>query len=129
MENKKSEEIRIDKFLWSVRIFKTRSIATEECKKKRVFINNMPVKPSKAVSVGEIIQVKKNPVKYTYKVLQLLKNRVGAKLVAEYIEDLTPEEELEKLKMDKYAGFFVRDRGTGRPTKKQRRELDKLMKE
>lgn len=117
---------RIDKYLWSVRVFKTRALATEACRKNRVLINEMPVKPSRSVTAGEVIQVKKPPVNYFFKVLEPIQKRVGAKLVADSMEDLTPPEELDKLKMQD--DFFVtRDRGTGRPTKKERRLLDGLM--
>jgi len=118
-------ETRIDKYLWSIRIFKTRSLATEACKKGRVTISDMPVKPSRTVSTGEVIQVKKPPVVYSYKVLEPIQNRVGAKLVPDFMEDVTPKEELDKLKMDDDF-FYKRERGAGRPTKKERRLLDRL---
>ncbi len=118
-------DTRIDKYLWSIRIYKTRALATEACKKNKVLINEMSVKPSRSIAVGEIIQVKKSPVIYTYKVLDPIQKRVGAKLVCNAMEDLTPQEELDKLKM-KDDFFVVRDRGTGRPTKKDRRLLDGL---
>ena len=118
-------ENRIDKYLWSVRIYKTRALATEACKKGRVMISEMSVKSSRSVRAGEIIQVKKAPVKYTYKVIDPIQKRVGAKLVGLYLEDLTPKEELDKLSLQD--DFFIkRERGTGRPTKKERRTLDKL---
>ncbi len=116
---------RIDKYLWSVRIYKTRALASEACKKGRVLIGEMSVKPSRSIAIGEIIQVKKPPVLYTYKVLDPIQKRVGAKLVADVMENLTPQEELDKLTMQD--DFFVkRARGSGRPTKKERRELDGL---
>lgn len=119
---------RIDKYLWSTRLYKTRALATEACKKNRVLINEMSVKPSRAVVVGEVIQVKKPPVNYFYKVLEPIQKRVGAKLVADAMEDVTPQEELDKLKLQD--DFFVtRDRGAGRPTKKERRLLDGLMED
>jgi len=119
---------RIDKFLWSVRIYKTRSIATEACKKGRVIINNIPVKPARLINNGEIIQVKKTPVLYTYRVKEIPTSRVSAKLVNDYIEDNTPDEEKFKLDMKNktYAGYSFK--GSGRPTKKNRRDLDKLMR-
>ncbi|MBP1675081.1 MAG: hslR, partial [Bacteroidetes bacterium] len=89
--------VRIDKFLWSVRIYKTRSIATEACKKGRIIINNISVKPSRSVFKDEIIIVRKLPLIYTYRIIQPVGNRVSAKLVSNYIEDLTPEEEKKKL--------------------------------
>lgn len=116
---------RVDKYLWSVRIYKTRSLATEACKKGRVTISDMPVKPSRSIAEGEVISVKKPPVIYTYKVIEPIQNRVGAKLVPQFMEDITPQEELDKLKMaDDF--FYKRERGAGRPTKKERRILDKL---
>lgn len=118
--------VRIDKFLWSVRIYKTRSIASEACVKGRIIINNIQVKPSRIVLKSEIITVRKPPVMFTYRVIELLENRVSAKLVSNYIEDLTPEQE--KIKLDiRHAGFSgYREKGSGRPTKKERRSLDRL---
>lgn len=119
------DKVRIDKWLWSVRLFKTRSLATEACSKGWVLINGMPAKPSKELTGSETITVRKPPVIYTYKIKQLVNNRLPAKLVPNHIEDLTSVEELDKLKVNE--SFFVqRDRGTGRPTKKERRVIDKL---
>lgn len=119
--------MRADKFLWAVRLYKTRSLATEACKKGRVMIDNMPVKPARELKAGDVLQVRKSPIEYTYKIKALLKSRVGAKLVNDYIEDLTPQEELDKLIHTER--FFVRrDRGSGRPTKKERRMIDKFTK-
>lgn len=120
-----SSKVRIDKWLWSVRVFKTRSIAADACNKGRVLLNEKIAKPSKEVNVGDIIIVRKPPVIYTCRVLQLLTNRLSAKLVHEYMEDLTSEEELDKLRV-KETLVFHRDRGTGRPTKRDRRQIDKL---
>lgn len=123
----KTEEIRIDKFLWSVRLFKTRSLATDACKKGWVLINNTNVKPSRTVNLNEIIFVKSEFIFRQYKVIQILKNRVSAKLVENYITEVTPEEELFKLKIVKELdpfGKVNRERGTGRPTKKERRDLE-----
>lgn len=117
---------RIDKWLWSTRIFKTRSIAVDECKKGRVKINDLEVKPSKEVKVGDTVTVRKQPVTYTYKVLGIPKSRVGAKLVPDLLEDLTSEDELMKLEPGFMAFQGHRKRGTGRPTKKERRTLDNL---
>lgn len=118
-------ENRIDKYLWSIRVYKTRALATEECKKGRVSINDMSVKPSRSVKAGEIISVRKMPVVYSYRVIEPIQKRVGAKLVAQYAEDITPQEELDKLnQQDDF--FYKRERGTGRPTKKERRDLDRL---
>jgi ribosome-associated heat shock protein Hsp15 len=116
--------VRIDKWLWAVRIFKTRTIAYEEIKKHRVLINGQPVKPSRLVTVGEELDVRKPPIIRTYKVLGLIEKRVGSKLVSEYLLETTPAEELAKLEMLNYNSTGLRDRGTGRPTKKERRELD-----
>ncbi len=121
-----SDQVRIDKFLWSVRIFKTRSIASEACTKGRVTINDRPARPSKPIQPGDIIIVKKLPVVYTYRVIALLRNRVSAKVISDYIEDLTPEAEKEKLEMKRTASHGFREKGLGRPTKKERRDLDRL---
>lgn len=118
------EEIRIDKWLWAVRVFKTRSQATEACKKGRVYINNIEVKPSRAPKIGDVVEVKKPPILYRYRVKQLLHNRVGAKLVSIYLEDITPEQEVIKLDMMRLNLGGFREKGTGRPTKKERRLLD-----
>jgi ribosome-associated heat shock protein Hsp15 len=118
-------ENRIDKYLWSVRIYKTRALSTEACRKGRVMIGDMSVKPSRTIQPGDIITIRKPPVNYAYKVLDPIQKRVGAKLVGNYMEDITPQEELDKLNMKD--DFFVsRDRGAGRPTKKERRLLDNL---
>jgi ribosome-associated heat shock protein Hsp15 len=119
--------IRIDKFLWSVRIYKTRSIASEACRRGRIIINNVQVKPSRSVFKDEIITVKKPPVIYTYRIIEPIENRVSAKLAVNYIQDLTPDEE--KIKLDiGHTGFNgYREKGTGRPTKKERRNLDRLI--
>jgi len=121
-----SKTIRIDKFLWSVRIYKTRSIASDECRKGRIFINDVQVKPSRAVLKDEIIIVKKPPVNYSYKVIEPIENRVSAKLVGQFIEDLTPAEEKAKLDIRQSVGIVFRDKGTGRPTKKERRLIDRI---
>ncbi len=123
MEN---NSVRIDKYLWAVRLFKTRSQAAEACKKGKVLINELPVKPSREIKQNELFELKKSPVVYKYRVKQLLKNRVGAKLVADYLEDLTPADELYKLDVEKNMPYFKREKGTGRPTKKDRRDIDRL---
>lgn len=121
-------ELRADKFLWAVRLYKTRSLAAEACKKGRILVEDIPLKAARNIRTGDIIQVKKPPVNYTYKVLSIPKSRMGAKLVPTYLEDLTPEKELLKLRMtDSF--FLRRERGSGRPTKKERREIDKLKDE
>jgi len=117
--------VRIDKFLWSVRIFKTRSIAADECDKGKVTINNITVKPSREISKGAVFQVKDNPIYRKYKVLEILSKRVGAALVINYIEEITDAEELKKLEIHKSEKpLFIRERGTGRPTKKDRRDIN-----
>ena len=121
-----NKNIRIDKFLWSVRIFKTRSIASDECRKGRIIIKDIPAKPSRVVLANEIITVKKPPVSYSYRVIEPIENRVGAKLVEKYIEDLTPDEEKAKLTVRDSIGIIRRDKGTGRPTKKERRQIDRI---
>lgn len=120
------ENLRIDKWLWAVRIFKTRSQAAEACKKGRVLIDDVQVKPSRVIKEGEVVFIKRPPVTYQYKVLGLLGKRQSAAIAANYVEDITPKEEKVKLEMKKHAGFEVRDRGVGRPTKKQRRLIDQL---
>ena len=122
-----SKPIRLDKFLWSVRIYKTRSIASEACRRGRITISNIQVKPSRSVLKDEIINVRKLPAIYTYRIIQPVENRVSAKLVSNYIQDLTPDEE--KIKLDiRRAGFSsYREKGTGRPTKKERRNLDSFI--
>ena len=124
-----ADSIRIDKYIWTIRCFKTRSEATEACKGNKVQIGGQPVKPSREVKVGDIIQVRKGPVQYTYKVLQLAENRMGAQLVPDFAENLTPESVLGRLKAPVETFFVRRERGSGRPTKKERRELDALWDE
>jgi ribosome-associated heat shock protein Hsp15 len=117
-------EVRIDKWMWATRIFKTRTIAVEACKKNRIVVNDVVVKPSRMIKAGDIIQVRKPPVTYSFKVLDLTVNRVGAKLVPNYLENITPPEQYELLELQKISGFVDRARGTGRPTKKDRLDLD-----
>ncbi len=118
--------IRIDKFLWSVRLYKTRSIASDACRKGKIIINSVEVKPSRIISKNEIIIVKKPPVIFTYKVIEPIGNRVSAKLAGLYIEDLTADEEKAKLDIRQSGVSGFRDKGSGRPTKKERRVLEKL---
>lgn len=127
MVKTKAADLRIDKFLWCVRLFKTRSMATDACRKGRVIIDDIPVKPARLIAVNEIIRVKKPPVLFTYRIKELPPSRVSAKLATDYIEDLTPEDEKNKLDLKNKTGTAYRYRGTGRPTKKERRDLDKLM--
>ena len=120
------EEVRIDKYLWAIRVFKTRTDATDACKGGKVRVNGADTKPSKSVKVGDTIVARKGAVTYTYKVLQLIDKRQGAKLVPNYAENLTPLEELAKLRAPVETFFLKRDRGTGRPTNKDRRQMDSL---
>ena len=117
-------EARVDKWLWAVRIFKTRSMAADACKNGRVMMNGLPVKPSKTIREGDTISVRKPPITYTFRVLQAIENRVGAKLVPDMLENLTPREQYDLLELSRVSGFVNRARGTGRPTKKERRDLD-----
>lgn len=117
-------EARIDKWMWAVRIFKTRTIAAEACKKGRVSINGSFVKAARMVKPGDVIQVKKPPITYSFKVVQAIEKRVGAKLVTEVMENVTTPDQYAILEMSKASGFIDRARGTGRPTKKDRRSLE-----
>ena len=116
--------MRIDKFLWSVRFYKTRNIAAEEIKKNRVSIGENVVKSSKEVKMGDVIKIKKNQIEYKIKVIDLPKSRIGAKLVALYVNDMTEKDQYDILKMRKSAQYYYRQKGLGRPTKKDRREMD-----
>ncbi|MBR3717290.1 MAG: RNA-binding S4 domain-containing protein [Bacteroidaceae bacterium] len=119
-------EARLDKWLWAVRIFKTRSIAADACKKGRVSLNGTQVKASHSVKVNDVVQVRKPPITYSFKVLQAIEKRVGAKLVPQMMENVTTPDQLELLEMSKISGFVDRAKGTGRPTKKDRRDLDEF---
>ena len=120
-------EVRLDKWLWAVRVFKTRSDAADAIRSNRVLVNDSYAKPSREVKVGDVISVKKMPVVYQYRVVDLVSSRQPAKNVPMYATDITPQSELDKLNVPRETIFIVRDRGTGRPTKKERRELDSLM--
>ena len=120
-------EVRLDKYLWAVRVFKTRSDAADAIRNNRVLVNDAYAKPSREVKEGDIISVKKMPVTYRYKVLELVSSRQGAKNVPQYCLNITPQEELDKLTVPRETIFVFRERGTGRPTKKERREIDALM--
>ena len=120
------DSVRIDKYLWAIRVFKTRTEATDACKGSKVTVDGNDVKPSREVKAGEVIQVRKGSVFYKYKVLAPLEKRVGAKDVPRYAENLTPQSELDKLHAPVETFFIRRDRGAGRPTKKERREMDTL---
>ncbi|MBR1594037.1 MAG: RNA-binding S4 domain-containing protein [Alloprevotella sp.] len=117
-------EARIDKWLWAARIYKTRSLAAEACKNNRIQINGATAKPSRTVKDGDEVAVRKPPVTYTFRVLQAIEKRVGAKLLPQILENITPQEQYEVLEMSRISGFVDRARGTGRPTKKDRRALD-----
>lgn len=119
--------MRIDKFLWSIRFYKTRSIATEEIKKNRISIGESVVKSSKEVKEGDVIKIRKNQIDYKIKVIQIPKSRIGAKLVPLHISDMTDKEQYELLKMRKSTQDYYRNRGEGRPTKKDRREMDEYV--
>ena len=125
-------EERIDKWIWAMRLFKTRTIATEECKKGRVTIgleNPIPAKPSRTIKVGDVINVKKPPVTYTFRVKALSENRLGAKLVPEYLENITPKEQYDLLDVVRISGFVDRRKGLGRPTKRDGRELNRFVED
>ena len=120
-------EARIDKWLWAARIFKTRSIAADACKNGRVTIGGTTVKPSRPLKEGEVVSVKKPPVTYSFRVLKCIEQRVGAKLIPEIYENVTDPKQYELLEMSRISGFVDRARGTGRPTKKERRALDEFI--
>ncbi len=117
-------EARLDKWLWAARIFKTRSLAADACKNGRVAINGAQAKPSRTVKVGDEISVRKPPATYTFRIKQAIEKRIGAKLLPDILENITPPEQYELLEMSRISGFVNRARGTGRPTKKERRDLD-----
>ena len=119
-------EVRIDKYLWAIRVFKTRSDATDACKGGKVRIGGSDIKPSRPVRPGDIITVRKGAVTYSYRVLEPVDKRQGAQLVPRYAENITPQEELDKMKSPVETFFLKRDRGAGRPTKKERRQMDTL---
>ena len=124
MANPEQNSARIAKWLWAARIFKTRSIAADACKNGRVTKNGVNVKPSHVIKVGETISVKKPPITYSFKILKAIENRVGAKLLPEIYENVTEAKQYELLEMSRSSGFIDRARGTGRPTKKDRRAMD-----
>lgn len=124
----KSEE-RIDKWMWATRIFKTRTISAEACKKGRVSVGGANAKPSRTVKVGDIVEVRKPPVTYSFRVLALTENRLGAKLVPQYLENITPQSQLDLLEIVKISGFVDRRKGLGRPTKREGRELSRFTEE
>ena len=119
-------EVRIDKWMWATRIFKTRTIAAEACKKNRVMIQGVNVKASRMIKVGDVIQVRKPPITYSFKVLVVTERRMGAKMVPQYLENVTTADQYEILELNKISGFVDRAKGMGRPTKKDRRELEQF---
>lgn len=121
-----SGSFRIDKFLWSVRLYKTRSKASDACRSGKVKLNDAIIRPAKTIAVGDLIQLRKGPINYSFKVKELLSNRVGAKLVADYIVNVTSKEELEKLEILRLSYSQSRSKGLGRPTKKDRRTIDSI---
>lgn len=121
-----ADSVRIDKYLWAIRVFKTRSDATDACKGNKVRVGGSSAKPSKEVKPGEVIDIQKGTVRYSYRVIRLLENRVGAQLVPDFAENLTPQSELDKLRAPVETFFIRRDRGSGRPTKKDRRAMEHL---
>lgn len=122
-------EVRIDKWLWAVRVFKTRSLATDACKMNRVSINGQLTKPSRLVKEGDVISVRKPLIEYSFKVLRVLNNRVGAKLVPEYMENVTPKEQYDILELQRLSRFVDRAKGLGRPTKKDRRDMESFIED
>lgn len=122
-------EVRIDKWLWAVRLFKSRTLAVEACKKGRIIIGNTTIKPSRMVKIGDVIQIKKAPITYSFEVLDLADKRMGAKLVPGFMKDVTPQSEYNILELSKVSGFVDRGRGLGRPTKKERRDLDDFIED
>ena len=122
-------EARIDKWLWAARIFKTRTIAAAACKKGQVSIGGAQLKASRMIKAGDVVDVRKPPVTYSFRVLQPIERRVGAKLIPEILENVTAPEQYELLEMSKISGFVGRAKGTGRPTKKDRRSLDDFQSE
>ncbi|MDR1096774.1 MAG: RNA-binding S4 domain-containing protein [Tannerella sp.] len=119
-------EVRIDKWMWATRIFKTRTIASDACKKNRVSVGGVKVKPSRMIKIGDIVSVRKPPVTYSFRVLGIAEKRMGAKLVPQYFENITSPEQYGILEMNKISGFVDRAKGLGRPTKKDRRELEQF---
>ena len=120
-------EIRVDKYLFAMRLYKTRTIAADACKKGRVTMGGAQLKPSRTFHIGDIFSVRKGPITYTYRIKQLSENRLGAKLVPDYLQDITAPDQLELLELARLAGQTGRDRGTGRPTKKDRREIETFL--
>lgn len=127
MGKEAKEEVRIDKWMWSVRLFKTRTMAADACKKGRVMVGGSNVKASKMIRLNDIVQIKRPPITYSFKVLGLTENRMGAKLVPDFMENVTTADQLQILELSKFSNTGKRDRGTGRPTKKERRDLEEYI--
>ena len=123
------DDIRLDKYLWAVRVFKTRSIATDACKKGRVMMGGVAVKPSRSVKVGDVIDVRKPPVTFSFRVKALSPGRLGARLVPDYLENITPQSQYDLLEMTRISGFVDRRKGLGRPTKRDSREMSRFREE
>jgi len=124
-----NNEARIDKWLWAARIFKTRTIAAAACKKGQVILGGVQLKASRMIKAGDVISVRKPPITYSFRVLQPIERRVGAKLIPEVLENVTTPDQYELLEMSKISGFVGRAKGTGRPTKKDRRSLEDFQNE
>lgn len=122
-----ADQQRVDKWLWATRVFKTRSIAANACKKGRISLNGRTLKPASMISVGDVLNVRKPPMTFSFEVLALLNNRVGPKLVENYLRNVTPKSEYEVLELQKIAGNIGRQKGKGRPTKKERRDLEQFI--
>ena len=120
-------EVRVDKYLFAMRLYKTRTIAADACKKGRVTMGGAQLKPARTFHIGDVFSVRKGPITYTYRIKQLSENRLGAKLVPDYLQDITAPDQLELLELARLAGQTGRDRGTGRPTKKDRREIETFL--
>ena len=120
-------EVRVDKYLFAMRLYKTRTIAADACRKGRITMGGAQLKPSRTFHIGDIFSVRKGPITYTYRIKQLSENRLGAKLVPDYLQDITAPDQLELLELARLAGQTGRDRGTGRPTKKDRREIETFL--
>lgn len=120
-------EVRVDKYLFAMRLYKTRTIAADACKKGRITMGGAQLKPSRTFHIGDVFSVRKGPITYTYRIKQLSENRLGAKFVPDYLQDITAPDQLELLELARLAGQTGRDRGTGRPTKKDRREIETFL--
>ena len=120
-------EVRVDKYLFAMRLYKTRTIAADACKKGRITMGGAQLKPARTFHIGDVFSVRKGPITYTYRIKQLSENRLGAKLVPDYLQDITAPDQLELLELARLAGQTGRDRGTGRPTKKDRREIETFL--